>query len=94
MHDALEEHFRFALQRLPQVVVEIREHVLVRTQALQVAQIQPLAGEVRAQRAGAFVGEHPLHLLIEHGGRVQLAGDGQVQQLIVRDAAPDEERQA
>ena len=29
-HDALEEHLRFALQRLPQVVVEVREDVLVR----------------------------------------------------------------
>ena len=63
--DALEQQLGLALQRLPQVVVEIGEHILVGTQALQVAQVQPLAGEVAAERSRALIGQHPLHLLGE-----------------------------
>ena len=49
-HDALEEHFRFALHRLAQVVVEVREDVGVGLQAAQIAQEQPLSREVASER--------------------------------------------
>src|SRR5439155_14864783 len=42
---------------------------------------------------GARVGEHPLHLLFEHGWRVECLLFRDLQQLVIRDAAPQEERQ-
>ena len=81
------------LERVPQVVVEIREDVHDRLARLQRAHAQPLAGEVGDQLVGARVLEHPAHLLLEHGWRAQLARRGDVDQLVVRDAAPQEERQ-
>ena len=35
--------------------------------ARQVAQVQPLAGEVVDERLRARIGQHPPHLLLEHG---------------------------
>ena len=46
---ALEEHFRFALHGFAEVVIEIREDVGVRLQTAQVAQEEPLPGEVAAE---------------------------------------------
>ena len=90
----LEEQLRFAPEGLPQVVVEVREHPRVRARRRQVAQVQPLPGEVRDQRFRATVGQHPLHLLFEHRRLVQLPGGGQIEQFLVRDAAPQEKGQA
>ena len=42
----------------------------------------------------ARIGQHPPHLPLEHGRILQLARARQRQQLVVRDAAPEEERQA
>ena len=44
--------------------------------------------------ARARIGEHPPHLPIEDAGSRSLSANRQVEQLIVRDAAPEEERQA
>src|SRR6185436_8429315 len=57
-------------------------------------QIQPLAGEVRRERLGPFVREHPMDLRLEHGRRVERVLRGEIEQLAVGDAAPEEERQA
>ena len=46
------------------------------------------------QRLRTRVGEHPLHLLLEHGRLVQRLLLRHVQELVIRDAAPQEERQA
>jgi len=59
--------------------------------APDVAQMQPLAGEVADERARARVGEHPLHLTIEHDRIFQAAAAGDVQQFLVRHTAPEEE---
>ena len=61
--------------------------------ALQVAQHQPLAGEVVHERPRLRVRQHPPHLLLEHRRLAQLALRGERQQLVVRNAAPQEERQ-
>ena len=66
---------------------------LHRNDGLEVAQEQPLAGEVGDERVGAPVGEHPPHLRAEHRGLAQLASLGGRQQLIVGNAAPQKERQ-
>ena len=54
-------------------VVEVGEHGLDRRGALEIAQLQPLAGEVVDERLRPRIGEHALHLLLEHGRVVQLA---------------------
>ena len=53
-HDAVEEQLGLALERLPQVVVEVGKLVGVRQHAPHVAQLQPLAGEVADQRAATW----------------------------------------
>src|SRR3977135_1954014 len=45
--DAVEEQLRLPLERVPQVVVEIRKQVHDRLAGLQRAYAQPLPGEVR-----------------------------------------------
>ena len=56
--------------------------------------MQPLSGEVGHQVGRARVGQHPPHLRVEDVRRAQFAAFGQPQQFIVRNAAPQEERQA
>ena len=82
-----------AAERLADVVVEVREQQQVRRDLVQVAQLQPLTGERVHQRVGARIGDHAPHLRFEHARRAQPAGDRQVQQLVVGNAAPEEERQ-
>ena len=65
----------------------------MRRNLVELAQLQPLAGEVLDEALRAVVGEHPLDLCREHGGLVQLAGRGYGEQLVVGDAAPEEERE-
>ena len=45
------------------------------------------------ERVGLRIGQHPPHLLLEHRRLVQLALRGEVEQLVVGNAAPEEERQ-
>ena len=93
-HHALEQQFRLAAERLAEVVVEVREVVLVRNRGPQVPQLQPLPGEVSDQRLGAAIGQHAAHLPLQHRRLPQLALRGHVHQLVVGDAAPQEEREA
>ena len=58
-----------------------------------VADVQPLAGEVVHERLRALVREHPLHLLLQHRRVAERLLHGKRQQLVVRNAAPQEERQ-
>ena len=66
LHDAAEEELRLALEPLPQRVVEVGEHALHGHDGVEVAQVQPLAREVLDERRRALVGEHALHLPLEH----------------------------
>ena len=59
----------------------------------QPAKAEPLIGEVVDERARTRVGQHAPDLLVEHRGVAKLVLRGEVQQLIVRNAAPQEERQ-
>ena len=88
---ALEQQLRFPLERLAQVVVEVREHGDVGVGVLQLPEKEPLVGEVGDQRPRLRVGQHPARLLLEHGRLVQLAVDRQLQQLVVRNRRPQEE---
>ena len=78
-----------SLECLPEVVVEIRKLVLIRRRALQVAQIQPLTGEVTS---ASDLGLASMRLPADQVAGIAIALAGQVQQLIVRNAAPEKER--
>ncbi len=91
---AVEQQLGLTPERLPKVVVEVRKVVVVRDDILQVAQLQPLTGEVVDQRRRLGIGEHPLHLLVQHGGTAERALRRHLQQRVVRNAAPQEEGQA
>ena len=56
--------------------------------------MQPLPGEILDQRVRLRVGQHPPGLLREHGRRLQRALRRHPQELVVGNAAPEEERQA
>ena len=59
----------------------------------KIPQVEPLAGEVLDERVRARVVEHAPHLLAQRRGLVELVVDGEREQLVVGDAAPEEERQ-
>jgi len=82
------------LERLAQAVVEIGEHFRIGFRRAKIAQIQPLSGEIFDQRLGPGIGQHTPYLLFQHLRVVELAAFRQCQQLLVRDAAPQEKRQA
>ena len=78
---------------LAQVVVEVGKEVLVRCRAADIADVQPLAGEVVDERVGTRIGEHAPDLTLQLLGPAQPSCGRGVQQVVVRDAAPEEERQ-
>ena len=61
---------------------------------IEIADFQPLAGEVGGEGAGARIGQHALHLRIEDGGIVQLPLRGQSDQLVVGHGTPQEVAEA
>jgi hypothetical protein len=81
------------LKRLAQRLVERKNH-RVRLHRFDVPQLEPLAREVRHQRVGARVVEHPPHLTLEHRRIFQPAAFGQIEKLDVGNRAPQEEREA
>ena len=91
---AVDEQPGLAPEREPQVLVETGEEPRVGLLRVHVAQEEPLLGEVVDEGGRPRVGEHAAHLAVEHVGLAQLAADGGVEQLVVGDAAPQEERQA
>src|SRR5579885_3038188 len=79
----------------PQVVVEPGELGAVRIEQPYVAGLQPVFEEIVHQRSTrARIGEQARHLLLQDRGLVQLALDGEIEEGIVGDAAPQEEREA
>ena len=73
-HDAVEEHLGLAPERLPQVVVEVRELVDERRHVAQVAEVQPLRRRSWSTSASrAWIGQHAPHLLLEHRRLTQAA---------------------
>ena len=86
----LEEHRRLGLHRLAQLGIPFLELVRVRLDGIEVARLEPLAGEVRGKGGRARVGEHPVDLRFEHRRFGELARLGQRQQRVVRHRAPEE----
>ena len=94
LDDAPEQKLRLGAEPLPQVVVEVGEGARVGRDGVEVPQVQPLRREVRGQGLGAGVGQHAPHLGPQHVGVAQAARRRHVDQLVVGQAAPQEERQA
>ncbi len=94
MLDAFKKHFGFPLERLPKIIVEIGKFPAIGIRALQIPEIEPLAGEVGREGARPRIREHAARLMLEHGGVVQLVPNGERQQFIVGYARPQKKRQA
>ena len=62
--------------------------LLLLRSTVEIAKVQPLAGEVLGERAGSVVREHAACFALEHGRIVQFILNSQVQQLVVRNTRP------
>ncbi len=54
-----------------------------------IAEKEPLSGEIGDQRFRSRIGEHPPHLFLEDVGILQRSIDRRAQQFVIRNAAPD-----
>ena len=92
--DAVEEELRLLPERLPQVVVEVREQPHVRRDRRR-----GCAGAATARRSWSTSARDASSASIRRtcrsstAGSCSLSGNRHVQQLVVRNAAPQEERQ-
>src|SRR5215468_9552851 len=89
---AVEEELGFLPEGLPQVIIEVAINGVVRSDGIDIAQPQPLPGEIRRQVERASIGKHTARLFLELSGLGQFSPDCGIEQLIVRDAAPQKER--
>ena len=76
---AFDEQLGLLLKGLAQVLVKFREQVGVGHKAAEVAQLQPLTGEVFDQRLRPAVGEHAPNLAFEDGRILQSSATRQIQ---------------
>ena len=79
---------------LTQTLVEVREERVIRSLSLHITQVQPLLGKVVDQGARTRVRQHPPHLLFQPDRVAQVTTYGRIEQRVVRNAAPEEKRQA
>ena len=89
-----DEQARLRAERLAQVFVELGIQLRVGHKARELAQLEPAGRKSLDERVRARIAQHAAHLLLEHGAISQLAANRRVQQLFVRNAAPEEERTA
>ncbi len=92
-HDAGKKQFRFLLEGQPQIVVEVRKFVGVGIDAVQISQMQPLTRKILRHRIRAWVGQHAAQLCFKDCGFVEAVSRRQIEQRVVRNAAPEKERQ-
>jgi hypothetical protein len=89
-----EKEFRFRRHCAAQPFVEVREESIVGTfDCQEVAKIQPLAGEVFGERLRPGVGQHPVNLRPQCFWAGHLSARCEIEKLVVRNAAPQKERQ-
>ena len=86
--DAFEKELGFLTKGLPKIVIEVREQAHVRSDRCQIPQVQPLRGEVGHQCPRTRIRQHSPYLSFEHRRLFEFSCNGQVEQLIVRNAAP------
>ena len=88
---ALEEQLGFAGHCIPERRVELE--LLRGLLRAEIANLQPLSGKVIEEAFRPGVCEHPAHLLQQHVPITQLQALGDLQQLLVWNALPEEEGQ-
>jgi hypothetical protein len=91
--DAADEHVELGAKGVAQAVVEVREDGRIRIDLVERAQLQPLEREGRDQRARALHRQEPARLHVQHLGVEKRPLLGHAQQLVVRQAAGQEERE-
>src|SRR5262249_36168990 len=77
---------------LPEIVVEIREQSRIGAHAGEVPEVQPLLCKIRYQRLGTWIRKHAVYLLFQHRAIAKPAANSEIQELIIGDATPQEER--
>ena len=93
-HDAVDEELGLQAKRLTEVVVEVRIQAHVRVDRRQVAQPEPLPGEVAREIVRARIGEHSADVPLEHVWPAELSANGRIEQRVIGQAAPEKKRQA
>src|SRR5262249_16779599 len=91
--DAFKEQLSFAPHRATKTFIEIRKQGDIGRDRRQVAEVQPLCGEVVDEGLRPRILQEPPHLALEHLGSSQFPAAGEIQELIVRNAAPQKERE-
>src|SRR6185312_17087394 len=89
---AVDEQTQLFEEIVADVAVQVREDRRIGLNLRQLRHVQPLEGEVGGQRLGAGIGQHPMDLGLQNLRLVQLTLLGYAQQLLIRQAAPQEER--
>src|SRR5262249_31283028 len=92
-NDRIEEHLDLSAERLPQALIKVREDHGIGLEFVRLSHLQPLKGKVRDERLRARVREHASHLLFERDRIAQLATDRDVEEFVVRNLAPEKERE-
>src|SRR5947208_2009723 len=80
-NNAFKQHLRFGTEGLTQLMIEITKTVNARSYVRHCAQSQPLADEVVHQPSRAWIRNHSLHLLLEHGRILQTSLGRQIRTL-------------
>ena len=90
---SFEVQLGLAAKGLAEVVVELGKEPEVGREGFEIAQVQPLPGEVAGEVFGALVAEHPAHLFLQHPGLVKVATFRSGEQFVIGNAAPEKERE-
>ena len=93
MHLAADEQPGLLFHRLTQVLVELRIQLGIGHGAGELAQLQPAAGEIVDQGVRTRIAQHAPHLLLQLRRIAQPSANRRLSQVVVRNAAPEEERQ-
>ena len=93
--DAVDEQPQLLLEHRAgiQQAARVGELASVRGDLVQLGEVEPLEREIVAQRLGPRVGKHPAHLSGQHVGIAEARFGGELQELLIRQAAPQEEGQ-
>src|SRR5690606_430597 len=94
--DAVDEELELLLEHVARIVepARVRELAAVRHDLVELRDVEPLEREILDERHRAVVREHPADLPREDLGVAELRRVRELEQLLVRQAAPEEERQA
>ena len=89
----LKKQPRLAAECLSQIVVEVRKQPAIRRDGVEIAQVEPLLGEVRDERLRARICEHATDFAVQKFRLPEIPARCGIEQRVIRDAAPEEERQ-